>query len=369
MTVRMPTVAELQKWSPKAHPDYIKAFINGETHLREAGILDSQLDLCHFLGQTGAETNGWTLVRENMNFTSVASIRRTWPARAKKHTDAWISMNLVRKPVAISDWAYGGRMGNKKGTEDGFNFRGGGFLQTTGRYPVEAYSKKLGLPMNDLMLDDAPTTLRFACFEWKNANCGYYAKKNDLLSVSKIINTGGAHNGVMPNGMEHRKHWFAKAWKIWGDPARETIAQATDVTKEKLKAEGSQTIKAGETIEGAGKAVVGTVAVVKGVQELDLTDTVEPVTPVPSVVDQIKEAGDTSGILTTALQSIKGFIQFLQADFWVVALVLGCVAVYFGRHIIARRIADARMGLHIGRIPKESDPDAAVVSAESVGAG
>lgn len=361
--VRMPTVAELLKWSPKANSEYVKAFLNGETYLREAGILDTQLDLCHFLGQTGAETNGWTLVRENMNFISVESIRRTWPARAKKHTTPWINMNLVRKPVELSDWAYGGRMGNKKGGTDGYNFRGGGFLQTTGRYPVEHYSKKLGLPMNDLMLDDPPTTLRFACFEWKNANCGYYAKKNDLLSVSKIINTGGAHNGVMPNGMEHRKHWFAKAWKIWGDPARETIAQATDVTRETLKKQGSETIMSGETLENAGKVVVVGTAVVKGLQETGLTDTVEPVTAVPTVIEQIQNAGETSGVLTTAFQSIKGFVQFLQADFWIVALVLGCVAVYFGRHIIARRIADARMGLHIGRLPKEPDPDAIPDSA------
>jgi predicted chitinase len=369
MTVRMPTAEEIQKWSPKARPDYIKAFLNGEAFLREAGILDTQLDLCHFMGQTGAETNGWTIVRENMNFISVESIRRTWPARAKKHTTAWINMNLVRKPQALSDWAYGGRMGNKKGGLDGYNFRGGGFLQTTGRYHVEWYAKKLGLPMNDLMLDDAPTTLRFACFEWKNAQCGYYAKKNDLLAVSKIINTGGAHNGVMPNGMPHRKAWFAKAWKIWGDPAKETIAKATDITKQKLKEQGSGTVKAGEVLENTGKTVIVGTGVVKGLQETGITDTVDPVASVPSVVEQIQSAGETTSILTTAGQSIKAFIQFVQADFWLIALVAGCVAVYFGRDIIARRIADARMGLHTGRIPEESDPEPVPVPAEPVGAG
>jgi putative chitinase len=369
MSVRMPTAEEIQRWSPKARPDYIKAFLSGEQFLREAGVLDSDLDLCHFLGQTGAETNGWTIVRENMNFTSVASIRRTWPARARKHTSSWINMNLVRKPIPLSDWAYGGRMGNKKGTSDGYNFRGGGFLQTTGRYHAEFYAKKLGLPLNDLMLDDAPTTLRFACFEWKNSNCGYYAKKNDLLAVSKIINTGSAHNGVMPNGMEHRKAWFGKAWKIWGDPNRATIAKTTDITRQKLKEQGSETVKSGETIENAGKVVLIGTGVVKGLQETGVTDVVEPVTATKTVVEQIKDAGDTSSLLTSAMQSIKSFVQFIQADFWVVALVLGCVAVYFGRHIIARRIADARMGLHIGRVPDEPDPDPVSDSSEPVGAG
>jgi predicted chitinase len=368
MTVRMPTAEEIQKWSPKARPDYIKAFLNGEAFLREAGILDTQLDLCHFMGQTGAETNGWTIVRENMNFISVESIRRTWPARAKKHTTAWINMNLVRKPQALSDWAYGGRMGNKKGGPDGYNFRGGGFLQTTGRYHVEWYAKKLGLPMNDLMLDDAPTTLRFACFEWKNAQCGYYAKKNDLLAVSKIINTGGAHNGVMPNGMPHRKAWFAKAWKIWGDPNRPTVAQATDVTRKTLKEQGSGTVKAGEKLENIGTAVSGTAIVVKVAKETGLIETAEPVETTKTVIEKIQEVGDGASILTSAGQSLKAFGQFVYADFWLIAFIAGCVSVYLGWDIIKRRVTDARMGLHTGRIPEESDPDPVSDSAEPVGA-
>lgn len=355
MGVRMPTAEEIQKWSPKAKPEYVKAFLSGEVFLREAGILDTDLDLCHFMGQTGAETNGWTLVRENMNFTSVESIRRTWKSRAKKHTDAWINMNLVRKPQQLADWAYGGRMGNKKGGTDGYNFRGGGFLQTTGRYPVEMYAKRLGLPMNDLMLDDAPTTLRFACYEWKNANCGYYAKKNDILAVSKIINTGGAYNGVMPNGMEHRKHWFAKAWKIWGDPNRATVAQATDITKEKLKAQGSGTVQAGDTLQKVG---VGTVILSTGsevLKQTGVTDVAEPVETTKTVVEQIQQAGEVSSTITAAGQSIKAFFQFVQSDFWIIALIAGCVAAYLGRDIIARRIHDARMGLNTARLPQEPD--------------
>jgi len=73
---------------------------------------------------------GWgeaklTPVRENMSYT-VARIRQVWPSRPE-------AVRFARKPKPLANSVYGGRLGNLPGTDDGWNFRGGGIDQLTGR--------------------------------------------------------------------------------------------------------------------------------------------------------------------------------------------------------------------------------------------
>jgi putative chitinase len=210
------TEAELRQFAPRIRDGYRQALLAGKEVLREAGILDNGKRLSHFLGQFGAETGGGTIGRESLTYSSVARIRQVWPARARKETEA-VLQTLVRNPVKLGDWAYGGRMGNRKGTTDGFDYRGGGFLQTTGRSAVQEYCTKCAIPIRADILDDHAATLQFACLEWKESGCNELADQNDLLGISKTINTGSATSKVIPNGMEHRTEWFGKAKAIWWD--------------------------------------------------------------------------------------------------------------------------------------------------------
>ena len=63
--------------------------------------------------------------RENMNY-SAKRIREVWPSRPE-------SVKFAGNPVALANSVYGGRLGNKVGTNDGWNYRGGGIDQITGR--------------------------------------------------------------------------------------------------------------------------------------------------------------------------------------------------------------------------------------------
>lgn len=211
------TEAQLRQFSPKMQAGYLAALLAGKKSLRKAGILDNGQRLSHFMGQFGGETNGGVIGRESLTYTTVAAIRSAWKVRASKHTDAWIKANLLRKPIELGDWAYGGRMGNRKGTSDGYDYRGGGFLQTTGRSAVEDYCRKCGIPIRPDILDDHAATLQFACVEWQESGCNELADANDLLGISKAINTGSARSNVYPNGMKNREHWFARARDIWWD--------------------------------------------------------------------------------------------------------------------------------------------------------
>jgi len=73
---------------------------------------------------------GWgeaklTPKRENMNYRA-ARIKQVWPSRPE-------AVKFAGKPVELANSVYGGRLGNRPGTNDGWDFRGGGIDQLTGR--------------------------------------------------------------------------------------------------------------------------------------------------------------------------------------------------------------------------------------------
>lgn len=74
-------------------------------------------------------------IRENLNYKSASQIRKVWPSRFKTDADAAPYVNNAKK-LAIK--VYGGRLGNKVSpSTDGYDFRGGGWEQRTGRVNFE----------------------------------------------------------------------------------------------------------------------------------------------------------------------------------------------------------------------------------------
>jgi len=210
------TESDLLRFSPRMSRVYLQGLLAGTDTLSAAGILDNGKRLSHFLGQVGAETQGGTKVRENLTYTTVQRIKEVWPARAKKETTAVLN-KLVRNPVGLGDWAYGGRLGNRKGTSDGYAYRGGGYLQVTGKANVERLCSLAGISIRDDILDDPDATLKMACAYWQSAGCNELADANDILGLSRAVNLGSASSTAMPNGMDHRLEWFEKAKAIWWD--------------------------------------------------------------------------------------------------------------------------------------------------------
>ncbi len=359
MSVPMLTKEELLRWSPKAKPEYVKALLDNEQLLRDYGVLDNKLTLTHFMAQVGGETNGLTILREDMAYKSVSRVRAVWPARTRRLTNEWIQQNLLSNPKRIAGWAYGGRMGNEPWpSQDGYDYRGGGWIQTTGRYAVEKYCRKIGVKPHPGILDDVETTLRFACFEWKEAGCGAYACANDIESVSKIINTGSAKSGIKPNGMPDRRLWFRKAWAVWGDNRR-SIPDATGVTASGLKKAGSETIKMADGLKAAsmlGAVASGLTGAAKNAPPEALPIAPPAVTPIdPALLDGMRTATETSDLVTGFVTSLKGAATVLTTNLWIFGLVCGVAGFVFAKNIIQRRVSDARLGLNTARVAEGGD--------------
>lgn len=111
----------------------IRPYLGGRITEMQVNVVEAIFDLATDLSAEHVAyvlATGWgesklTPVRENMNY-SAARIRKVWPKRPE-------AVQFARKPEALANSVYGGRLGNKVGTNDGWLYRGGGIDQLTGR--------------------------------------------------------------------------------------------------------------------------------------------------------------------------------------------------------------------------------------------
>lgn len=94
---------------------------------------DDSLDF--FLANILHESGNFTIKSENMNYKTPSRLVEIWPSRFNS-TNA---PQYINNPSKLANLVYSGRMGNTQ-PNDGFNFRGGGFAQITGRDSYTAYT-------------------------------------------------------------------------------------------------------------------------------------------------------------------------------------------------------------------------------------
>jgi putative chitinase len=172
--------------------------------------ISSDLVVAHVMAQFSEESGGGTEMIENMNY-SAARLLQVFPT----HFTTAQAVAMQHQPRLIADQAYGSRMGNHPGTDDGWNFRGQGFSQLTGRSNYIQLSKttKLDLVNHPEFLIDPQHAFDCAVGDFIQCGCLPYAQKDDLIGVSSMLNVG--HYVSDPhkiNGFALRQHWLA-IWK------------------------------------------------------------------------------------------------------------------------------------------------------------
>ena len=151
--------------------------------------------LTHFLAQVAHESGNFRYTRENLNY-SAEGLLKVFPKYFDKNT----APLYARRPQAIANMVYNGRMGNKLKSNDGWNFRGAGYIQLTGRTNFKAFSDFIGDPkiMDDpsLVATKYPLTSAAWFFDkrglWKICDEG--VDLATIRKVTRIIN--GGYNGV-----------------------------------------------------------------------------------------------------------------------------------------------------------------------------
>lgn len=82
-------------------------------------------------------------LRENMNYTTAAQIKKTWPSRFPTIASA---EPYVRQPQKLASKVYGGRLGNTA-ANDGWIYRGDGQVQLTGKAHFKEFNVQPGMDL------------------------------------------------------------------------------------------------------------------------------------------------------------------------------------------------------------------------------
>jgi putative chitinase len=102
----------------------------------------NSFDILHeFLANLLHESGEFSIKAENLRYTSAQRLIAIWPTRFTTRGEAGKrnAIEFINDPVKLANAVYNGRMGNLVGTNDGFNFRGGGYAQITGKEAYQAY--------------------------------------------------------------------------------------------------------------------------------------------------------------------------------------------------------------------------------------
>lgn len=213
------TEDEIRRFAPRARPEYVAALIHGWPEIERAGI-NTPLRLCEFMAQIGHETGGFTIISENMRYTSAARICAVWPSRFKGSLDPR-AVYCVNNPEKLADAVYGGRMGNtEKG--DGYRYRGRGMLQETGRENYRKYGRLIGIDLeaSPELLETPTISLRAALACWQKLDLNRFADRHYIRAIGNAINRGNPYSSLEPIGTTGdggRLAMFERAWLIWGD--------------------------------------------------------------------------------------------------------------------------------------------------------
>jgi putative chitinase len=157
----------------------------------------------HVMAQISHECGAGHDVVENLNYTA-GRMMQVWPSRFPTMA---MAAPYAGNPRALANKVYNGRMGNAVGSDDGWNFRGRGAAQTTGREGYARLAKATGLDVltHPDLVNDPRRFLECGVADFILCGCLPFAKADDVLNVTRRLNGGTV-------GLAQRQAWLAK-WK------------------------------------------------------------------------------------------------------------------------------------------------------------
>lgn len=194
------------------------------TVLSKYGIT-SNLVLAHFMAQVSLECGAGTEVEENLNY-SPQRLPQVWPS----HFNTSNAFIYAHNPQKLANYIYEpplhNDLGNIAKSNDGWNFRGRGATQTTGRgryVPATAHGPAvmegytglqaflasrgvaLDLVNNPALVNDPKHFIECGAADFVLCGCLPWAEKDDVVQVTKHLNGG-------TTGLSDREIWLSR-WK------------------------------------------------------------------------------------------------------------------------------------------------------------
>jgi putative chitinase len=190
--------------------------------LLEREGINTPLRKAHFFAQCEVESN-LVSKTESINYSVEGLIKGFGRHRISVEDTLRFGRTLSRKAdeKEIANRLYGGVWGKKNlgniKPNDGWKFRGAGYLQITGRRNFQKLSDDTGIDFvnnPELILQEA-NSLIAAIWYWNERSLSKYADKDDATSISKIINMGSVLVKGTPKHLSKRKKAVEKYKKIF----------------------------------------------------------------------------------------------------------------------------------------------------------
>jgi putative chitinase len=173
--------------------------------------IDTPARVQAFVAQVAHESGEFTIKTESMNYTHADRIVAIWPSRfnldgsnGKRNANEY-----VKNQEKLANTVYSGRMGNGDAASgDGFRYRGGGFMQLTGKESYAAYAKYIGMDIAkaaELVHTTDEYALDSACWEYAiDKKLNAKADAREFVAITKSINGGTI-------GLAEREAYYQKA--------------------------------------------------------------------------------------------------------------------------------------------------------------
>lgn len=201
----------IDRIAPHMQPAYANAFNDGDDQLAEHGV-DSPPRLAHFLAQVLHETGRGAFLYESLNYSTPARLLEIFgvgnhSAAIRPEEAAGLLHNepaLAERVYGLGNPAKAQELGNTQ-PGDGYRYRGGGLLQTTGRGNYHRLKLLSGIDFeaNPALVVEARFALLPALHEWSQGGLNIAADRNDILTITRVINGG-------LNGLAERRDLFAE---------------------------------------------------------------------------------------------------------------------------------------------------------------
>ena len=171
--------------------------------------ITSKVRVAGFLSQCGHESNDFTALRENLNY-SADRLRAVFP---KQFPTPESAAPYDRSPEKIGNKIYANRLGNgPESSGDGYKYRGRGAIQLTGFVNYKAFADAVGKSVDDTVAycETLQGAIESACWFWQTKGLNALADAQDVLGMTKRINGGTL-------GLDDRTARFQKAMAVLGN--------------------------------------------------------------------------------------------------------------------------------------------------------
>lgn len=178
------TIETLRKVDPNVNPAAVEVLLRLAPNY---GIITKK-QMCSFVANCIVESQAFNAKRESFNYRP-ERLRAVFPTRIKSVADA--RALIAKGQVAVANYLYGGRYGNRPNTNDGWDYRGGGWTQNTFRDNYFILQNMTGIKFGDnpKLIEDMENAAIAAMEFWRINGCNEKAEKINTYSNGYTLNT------------------------------------------------------------------------------------------------------------------------------------------------------------------------------------